>query len=277
MPDTPPAQIPTEVADHYAQGVEAGRLESSSGSLERLRTQEILTRFLPEPPAIIYDIGGGPAVYATWLARLGHEVHLVDAAPLHIQQALQASAAQPDHPITSCEVGDARRLDFPDESAGVVLLLGPLYHLTERADRVAALREAARVVRPGGLVFAAAISRFASALDGLGRGFLADDEFSDLMQADLLTGQHRNPNNREHYFTTAYLHRPEELRVEFASAALTHMQTLAVEGPAALIHRVSEQWDDPEWRSRVLDLVRRIEGEPSLLGASPHLLAIGRK
>jgi len=44
----------------------------------------------------------------------------------------------------------------------VVLMLGPLYHLTEPADRHQALREAHRVLGPGGLLAAAAISRVAS-------------------------------------------------------------------------------------------------------------------
>ena len=77
----------------------------------------------------------------------------------------------------SATLGDARKLAFPDRSADAVLLLGPLYHLTERADRLAALREARRVLRPGGVVFAAAISRFASLLDGLARDLLDDPDF----------------------------------------------------------------------------------------------------
>lgn len=273
---TPPA-IPSEMIDHYEQGVESGRLESTYGSLELLRTQEILERFLPAPPATICDVGGGPGIYAAWLARLGYSVHLIDAVELHVQQALEASAAQPDTPIMSCRQGDARQIDLDDASVDATVLLGPLYHLTDRADRVAALREAGRVTRPGGLIFVAAISRFASALDGLFRGFVADPEFRDIMRTDLLSGQHRNPNDRPHYFTTAYLHRPEELRVEFTAAGLTHMQTLAVEGPAGMINRVEDQWNDPEWREHVLATIRLIEHEPALLGCSAHLLAIGRK
>jgi len=277
MSDSSQHNLPTEMVDHYELGVEAGRLDAASGSLELARTREILTRFLPSPPAVVCDVGGGPGVYAAWLARLGYHVHLIDAVPLHVQQALEASAAQPETPITSCTVGDARELEFEDSSVDALLLFGPLYHLTERAERVAALTEAARVVRPGGLVFVAAISRFASALDGLVRGFITDPEFREIVRTDLVTGQHRNPNNREHYFTTAYFHRPEELRIEFASAGLTHMQTLPVEGPAGLIARVSDQWDDPDWREQVLGTLRRIEGEPALLGASAHLLAVGRR
>ena len=64
-------------------------------------------------------------------------------------------------------VSDARSLDLPDGSADAVLLLGPLYHLASRADRIAAIREAARVLRPGGALFAAAISRWATRIDGM--------------------------------------------------------------------------------------------------------------
>jgi SAM-dependent methyltransferase len=63
-------------------------------------------------------------------------------------------------------VSDARDLDLGDASVDAVLLLGPLYHLRRRADRVRALSEARRVVRPGGPVFAAAISRWAPRIGG---------------------------------------------------------------------------------------------------------------
>jgi ubiquinone/menaquinone biosynthesis C-methylase UbiE len=277
MPESPaPRNSLPEMLDHYQQGAEAGRMASVDGSLELVRTQEIIGRFLPPPPAVIYDVGGGPGVYACWLARLGYEVHLVDPVPLHVEQALEASGRQPDTPIASCTLGDARQLHRDDASVDAALLLGPLYHLTERDDRLAALCEAARVVRPGGYVFAAAISRFASVLDGMVRGFIADPAFRQIMAEDLQSGQHRNPENRPHYFTTTYFHRPAELQSEFEAAGLTHLRTLAIEGPAALVQRVADQWDDSAWREQVLDTVRQIEAEPDVLGASPHLLTIGR-
>ena len=104
-------------------------------------------RYVPSLPAVIFDVGGGPGVYACWLAKQGYEVHLVDATPLHVELARQASQAQPDAPLASIEIGDACSLKRSDESCDVVLLFGPLYHLTERVDRLTALHEAHRVLR----------------------------------------------------------------------------------------------------------------------------------
>jgi ubiquinone/menaquinone biosynthesis C-methylase UbiE len=96
--------------------------------------------------------------------------------------------------LASITQGDARQLDFPAGSADAALLLGPLYHLVERPDRLQALLEARRVLRPRGVLFAASISRFASLIDGLSRGFFQDAEFRKIVEADLTYGLHRNPN-----------------------------------------------------------------------------------
>jgi SAM-dependent methyltransferase len=279
MPDSPVPIGPLlpEAVQHYNEASEADRLESGANRIELARTQELITRYAPPPPAVVYDVGGGPGVYALWLARQGYAVHLVDAHPLHVEQARRASAAQPETPLASASQGDARRLEFANDSADVVLLLGPLYHLTERSDRVAALREARRVVRPGGVVLAAVISRFASALDGMRQGFYDDPGFFAIVQRDLRDGQHRNPMNKPHYFTTAFFHHPTELASEVEEAGLTHAATLAVEGPAWLSERVLERWDDLVWRERILSVLRSIEAESTLLGASSYLLAVARK
>jgi SAM-dependent methyltransferase len=276
-PTEPGPSLPPEIDSHYAAGLEAGRLAQGSGRLELARTQEILRRFLPPPPAVVADVGGGPGLYACWLAGLGYQVHLYDPVPLHVAQAEEASRAQPAHPVASCAVRDARALGRPDGSTDAVLLLGPLYHLTDRADRLAALREARRVLRPGGTLVAAAISRFASALDGLRGGYLDDPAFAAIALRDLADGQHRNSTGHPAYFTTAFFHHPDELRQEVADAGLTQGHLLAVEGPAWLLQDFDAHWDDPGRRERLLDVVRRTEADPSLLGASAHLLAVARK
>jgi SAM-dependent methyltransferase len=267
----------TRAVHYYAEADEAARLQSGWFRLEHARTQELILRHLPPAPATIIDAGGGAGVYACLLAQRGYTVHLVDPVPKHVEQARAASAQQPAHPLASAEVGDARRLAHADGSADAVLLLGPLYHLVGKEDRLACLREAHRVLRPGGLVWGAGISRFASLLDSLSSGFFDDPAFAPILARDLEDGQHRNPTGNPIYFTDAYFHKPGELSRELLAAAFEVLAVLAVEGPGWLARDFDRLWNDPAQRERLLAAVRKVEKEPSVLGASSHIMAIGRK
>ncbi|MGF1935513.1 MAG: class I SAM-dependent methyltransferase [Nostoc sp. ChiQUE02] len=266
-----------EVLAHYERGLEAERLSKRTNPIELVRTQELLSRYLPPPPAVIFDVGGGSGIYACWLAQLGYEVHLIDPVPLHVEQARSASQVQPDYPLASAEVGDARQLNQANNSVDAVLLFGPLYHLIERSDRLAALHEANRVLKSGGLVFAVACSRFASLLDGLFRGWLDDPEFVEIVHRDLLEGQHRNPSNHPAYFTTAFFHHPDELKAEVEEAGLSCEKLLAIEGPGKLLQNFEEHWSEQSRRQRLLQAIRWLETEPSTLGVSAHIMAIAKK
>jgi SAM-dependent methyltransferase len=197
---------PEEIARHYHAIEEGGRITEGIGQLELRRTQEVVRRHLPATPMTIVDVGGATGVHAAWLAALGHAVHVVDPLPHHVAEASRIES--PPGAVTA-EVGDARHLAAADSTFDAALLLGPLYHLTARHDRLQAWAEVRRVVRPGGLIFAAAISRFASLLDGLSKGFLFAPEFRRIVERDLRDGQHRNPGDVREWFTTAYFHHPE--------------------------------------------------------------------
>ena len=214
--------------------------------------------------------------YALWLAELGYEVHLVEPVSRLLEEAKRRSQASAQ-PLASCRVGDARRLDLADASVDVVLLLGPLYHLTAAADRARALAEAARVLRPGGLVFAAAISRYASALDGFVHDALDDPQFAAIVEQDLRDGQHRNDTGRFEFFTTAHFHRPEDLREEVIASGLQLDGLYGIEGPGWLSRDINAQLTDARRRETLLRVARMLESAPSILGASPHLLAVARK
>src|SRR5688572_13148787 len=161
--EQPPPQLDPTIAEYYHQAPEEHRLQQGAFVLEEVRTRELIERHAPRPPATVLDVGGAAGAYAAWLTSAGYEVHLVDAVPRLVNEARRRSATLP-RPIASCEVGDARALSFPTASADMVLLLGPLYHLTTAEDRARALGESARVLNSGGVLFAAAISRCASAL-----------------------------------------------------------------------------------------------------------------
>jgi SAM-dependent methyltransferase len=271
MQDDRSARLPEEIVSYYGEGTEQVRLEGGTSRLERARVRLILERVLPAPPARILDVGGGPGAYARWLTGRGYAVHLVDAVPLHVEQARAASNGY------TAALGDARALGEADASADAVQLLGPMYHLTERADRLMALAEAARVVQPGGPIVVSAIGRYASLFDGLWRRYLDDPAFARILERDLLEGQHRNPDRRPGWFTTAYYHHPDDLAREIREAGLLLDELLAVEGPGWLLPDFDARWQDEARRRQLLDAIARIEREPSMLGVSANLLAAARR
>ena len=271
----PDPAIPDEVFDHYEREVdESRRLFRGLNELELVRTREIVERHLPSGHVRVLDVGGGTGVYARWLAEAGHQVDLVDLMPHHVAAA---NALADEGLAVQARTGDARLLTEPDDSYDVVLLLGPLYHLTERADRVAAWREALRVAEPGAPVIAAAISRFASLFSGLTFGVLFDPAFRAIVDRDLATGQHRNPGHVPEYFTTAYFHHPDEIAAEAAEAGAEVVEVVGVEGLAGWVRSLGDHWKDADSRAAILDSARAIEAEPTLLGLSAHLLCVARK
>jgi ubiquinone/menaquinone biosynthesis C-methylase UbiE len=269
-------EIAPEILAYYSHAPEHKRLHAGAAQLEFARTQEIIAHRLGAAKCIIIDVGGGPGAYSAWLADLGHEVHLVDPVPAMVRHARSLRGAA-GREIASCAVGDARSLDRGDQSVGAVLMLGPLYHLIAADDRRRALQEAFRVLVPGGMLFAAAISRFASALDGLVLDFFADPVFVQMVERDLAEGIHENKTGKLDHFTTAKFHRPDELAAELNAAGFCGVSVLGIEGPGWLLPDFEDRWQDPRRREDVLRTARALEAEPSILAISAHLLAVGRR
>jgi len=276
MSESPPSGLDPTIADYYQRTPEEARLQYGPGPLEEARTRELIERHLPKAPADILDIGGGAGVYAFWLAERGYLVQLVDASPRLIEEARRRDS-NTTHRLVACTVGDARNLQADDESVSVVLMLGPLYHLVDADDRLIALREAERVLQRGGVLFAAAISRWGSALDGLARELFTDKRFAGIVDRDIREGQHRNETERADFFTTAYFHRPDELSDEVARAGLAIENLYGIEGPAWLLSDLDQRWQDPQRRAIVLNVARMLEREPFVIGCSAHMLLVGRK
>jgi ubiquinone/menaquinone biosynthesis C-methylase UbiE len=219
------------------------------------------------------DVGGGTGVHARWLAELGHRVDLVDAVPLHVAKAAEI-------PGVTAVLGDARKLDAADGSYDFVLMCGPLYHLLTVEDRLSAWREAHRVLKPGGHVAAATISRFSSLHDGLYRNLFEHKEFRDMVEATVVDGHHRPPEGRAYnWFTHTYFHRPEESAHEASAAGFLAPQVFAIEGSGRALsdEDVEARLADPERREQLLWALRLMETEPSVLGVSSHLLTVARK
>jgi 2-polyprenyl-3-methyl-5-hydroxy-6-metoxy-1,4-benzoquinol methylase len=258
---------------YYERGEEQGRLESPKGQLEFVRTKEVVRRHLPLPPATVADVGGGAGSYSVWLAREGYRVLLRDLVPLHIDQALEAAAD--DGVELDARVGDARALDISDGEVDAVLLLGPLYHLPDQADRIHALSEAGRIARPGAPVFVAAISRWAPLLDGLTLRLYRDYPDATALLDEVIETGVLAPLFPGSF--TGFCHRPDELAAEAAEAGLECIDLVTVEGLGFAFSDLAERWADPRDREAILDAARRIEGADELLGLGPHLLLTARK
>jgi SAM-dependent methyltransferase len=166
-------------------------------------------------------------------------------------------------------------LDLPDGCVDAVLLLGPIYHLRERSDRVQALREARRIARAHGVVYVAAISRWAARLDGILVQRL--HEIHPELTAIVNEAEHPGWLGPAHEggFTCA-THTPAELRAEIRDAGLDVAALASVEGIAFALADIDARLDDPNQRALVLETLRSVEAVPDLLGVGPHLLATAR-
>ncbi|HEX4839093.1 MAG TPA: methyltransferase domain-containing protein [Rhabdochlamydiaceae bacterium] len=259
--------IDPSIAKYYAEGNEKDRL--SSHRLEKDRTLQILKKRLPSPPAVILDVGGAAGVYAFPLTDMGYRVHLIDPVALHIKQAQEQAKKTGIH-LASYAVGDARNIEQPSNSADVVLFFGPLYHLIEEADRLKTLQEAYRVLKPGGMLFAAGIARFASLMDAMHKGTLYSK--IGVIEQDFATGVHRKISED---ITFAYLHRPEDLRKEMAASGFRNISLCSIEGPVWEKQVIEAlQKDEKGWQA-LLNLLEKIESEETIIGASAHIMAIG--
>jgi SAM-dependent methyltransferase len=248
---------------YYREFDESNRLTRGHGLVELQRTQALLRRHLPRPPARVLDVGGGPGVHATWLADDGYDVLLLDPVEDHVAQAAALGAGR-----FTARTGDARSLDVAPGTADAVLLLGPLYHLPDPADRATALCEAVRSARPGGLVAAAAISRVGGgAVDAARRDLLGEAAVRAAVHDVLATGW-------TGLVPAFYFHTPDELAAELRAADLINVQVRGVEGPAwALVPDHAGASDSIV--ATIADLAELADADPGAVGASSHLLAIG--
>lgn len=251
-------------AYYSQQFVEAERLtvRSAQGRLELERVQELVTDRIP-PGSRILDVGGATGVHAATLAAAGHEVVLVDPVPEQVREAGRRGTFE-------AVVGDARDLRFGDDAFDVALLLGPLYHLRSREDRLLALAEARRVVRPGGWVFAAAIPRFVRL-----RSMSLAEGVPQPCPPDWIALLEQGEAPDWGRFPGAHFHTAAELAEELRQAGLVDVGVCAIEGPDGLaLEQLSEV--DEDLHRAALRLVRAVGHLPGVADLSNHMMGIAQ-
>jgi ubiquinone/menaquinone biosynthesis C-methylase UbiE len=262
------------VMDHYEKRYnENDRLARQP--LEFIRTKEIIARFLPKTPIKILDLCGATGHYSYWLAEMGHEVHLVDLSEKHIKEA-KKNREKYNASLASINCGDARNVNFDNNTFDIVLLMGALYHLQEQEDRLQCLKETFRILKNNGVAFFAYICRHASMLDGFLEGYIDDPIFCKIMDEDIQSGRHNNPDNKPGYFTNAYFHSTKDIFDELSIINFQDISLYAVEGFAGLMN-IDEYMKNKEKLEKLLHYLRLTEQNMEMMGISLHQLAVCKK
>ena len=173
--------------------------------------------------------------------------------------------------------GEARNLDFPSDFADLVLLHGPLYHLQEEAERIQALLEAKRVLKPKGILMGVAINYAASTLAGLTTGLLHQSSFFAMCIEELTSGYHTTSNNLPWILAEAHYHTPQQLKKEFTDQNLCYINTYAIEGMAWLDKNFFSNIMKPQMKETLTQLLNATQTDTNLLSISPHMLIVTSK
>jgi len=268
-----------KVRAYYEHFDEWRRLESPTGRFEFFRTMSTLDRYL-KPEGRILDLGGGPGRYAIELARKGHRVSLVDLSPRQLEVARQKIRdADISGNIESVLEADARDLcAFPAEAFDAVLALGPFYHLVAHEDRVRAVREIARVLKPRGTVFATFIPRLAGLRGLIPRAGDTPDQVSVETVARVLEqGGFHNPSASG--FQEGFYPSAEEVAALFRDAGLLCRQVLSIRGLADGVEEAlwRVQAEGPSVFREFLRVIEQTESESAVVALCGHAMFVGEK
>ena len=280
--------IDTAVLAGYNAGIERNRLRTGEGLLEFERTKEILLEKLPKPPAVIYDIGGAYGEYAWWLASLGYEIYLFDLSETNIAMSAELAAEYPGVKLASAMVCDARRIPRPDKSADAVLLMGPLYSITEYEERILAIKESHRLLKDDGMLLSAALTPYSPLIPRLAsyhketsriRNELDDPAVMSMIERALEDGCYINPEMKiiNHGLGSSHLHTAKALREELSEGGFDTATVHGIMGGAWLAPNLDALLANEETKALLMKTVRMLDTHEEIIGLSGHLLAVSRK
>lgn len=279
--------IDAAVLAGYDAGIEKNRLREGIGIIEFERTKEILLEKLPAAPAVVYDIGGAYGEYAWWLASLGYKVHLFDLSETNIEMSKELAKEYPGVRLSAAEVCDARCVPRPDKSADAILLMGPLYSILERDERLRAIKESCRLLKDDGVLFSAALTPYSvlvprivmyRADDSPKRKELDDSAVIAMIERALQDGCYINPEKKVvSGLGSSHLHTAKALREELLCGGLTTSAVHGVMGGAWLAPNLNELLANEDTRKQLMKTVRMLDAHEEIIGLSGHLLAVSEK
>lgn len=255
--------------EFYSHYDEDGRLSKKHGSVEFLTTMRYIGKYI-KPGDRVLEVGAGTGRYSHALARQGYTVDAVELIGHNID--VFQNNTQPGENISITQ-GNALDLSaFSDNTYDITLLLGPLYHLYTKEDKRQALREAIRVTRPGGVIFAAYVISDGCLLD---EGFLRGNiNVAEYVKTGLLDREtFAAKSEPKDLFELVRKEDVDELMRDFPT---TRLHYVASDGCALLLREDIDAMDDETFRL-YLDYHFATCERADLLGVTSHALDVFRK
>ena len=241
---------------------------------EFLFTTYMMDRYI-RPGDRILDIGGGPGRYSLHYARKGCAVTLVDLSEGNIAFARQKAAETGltiDAHVQNCLALEELKLETFDH----VFLMGPLYHLQEEADRITAVKNALKRLKPGGILYVSFILEFAGVLYDLKNAGLIVQDAANPATAILFDGIETGTDYRGPAFTSSYFYHQNNILPFMEHFLLEKLHLFGQEGILSPKEQDILRRDQAEIQQWVA-LGKRFLEVPELLSFSEHAMYIGRK
>ena len=255
--------------EFYSHYDEDGRLSKKHGSVEFLTTMRYIGEYI-KPGDRVLEVGAGTGRYSHALARQGYPVDAVELIGHNID--VFQNNTQPGENISITQ-GNALDLSaFSDNTYDITLLLGPLYHLYTKEDKRQALREAIRVTRPGGVIFAAYVISDGCLLD---EGFLRGNiNVAEYVKTGLLDREtFAAKSEPKDLFELVRKEDVDELMRDFPT---TRLHYVASDGCALLLRYAIDAMDDDAFALYLNYHFATCE-RADLLGVTSHALDVFRK
>jgi S-adenosylmethionine-dependent methyltransferase len=262
-----------DIHDYYDQAADSEDTRLERHQLERDLTRRYFANYLT-PSGKLLEIGAATGGHTVWLAEHGWQVVAVDLSEVQLARLQQRLECAGLSDRVDCRQGDARSLQtVPENDFDAVLMMGPLYHLVQEADRRQAVQHAVSRLKPGGIIISSFISRF---------GILGDllknvtDWIEDQTEVGSIIERGYDPPGFHKGGFRGYFVSLLEIAPLHEAAGL---DTLLVAGVEPAISADDDSYNRLEGRQRQLwlDLLYQVSREPSLVASSRHILYIGRK
>lgn len=266
--------IEEEIIENYTNFEEDNRLNDSFGIFEKEQTKDLIKRYCKNEKMTILDIGGGTGAYSFWLSSLKNNVYLIDIVPKHIKIAKEKAKSNNYPPLADYIIADSRNLPINDNFADLAIIHGPLYHFTDKQDRLNSLKETLRVLKPGGTVLAFTITRYAGLNYGLSVSKIFEDIYYSVIENEILTGIRDNNPKKINSFLRSYFHLPKEIEDEIKLANFKFEKTIGILGTAWNTPSLNEAVKSEEKLNRLKKISCLLENEPVL---SPKMMTVGVK